>query len=118
MPEQKSGATSPKQIVTDFIHAINNEDWSTARELVKDDFVFDGVLGHREGADNYFDDMRRMKFKYEIQKIIGDEEDAAVKYDIQMRGKAIFTCGWYHVENGKIASLKVVFDPRPVLEGQ
>jgi limonene-1,2-epoxide hydrolase len=118
MSTQKSDATSPKQIVTDFINAVNNEDWSVARELVTDDFVFDGVLGHRDGADNYFEDMKRMKFKYEIQKIIGDHEDAAVKYNIQMGAKTIFTCGWYHVKNGRINSLKVVFDPRPVLEGQ
>ena len=117
MSTQKSDATSPKQITADFINAVNNEDWSAARELVTDDFVFDGVLGHRDGADNYFDDMKRMKFKYDIQKIIGDDEDAAVKYDIQMGAKTIFTCGWYHVKNGRITSLKVVFDPRPVLEG-
>lgn len=117
MSTQKSDAASPKQIATDFINAVNNEDWAVARELVADDFTFDGVLGHRDGADHYFEDMRRMKFKYDVQKIIGDDEDAAVKYDIQMGPKTIFTCGWYHVKNEKITSLKVVFDPRPVLEG-
>jgi limonene-1,2-epoxide hydrolase len=118
MAVQKNGATSPKQIVEDFINAINNEDWLKVRELLADDMVFDGVLGHREGADNYLDDMKRMKFKYDIEKIIGDDEDAAVKYEIQMGNTTVFTCGWYRVVNGRIQSVKVVFDPRPVLEGQ
>jgi len=33
-----------------------------------------------------------------------------------MSGATLFTCGWYQVEDGKIRSLKVVFDPRPVLD--
>ncbi len=32
-----------------------------------------------------------------------------------LSGTAVLTAGWYHVEVGKISSLKVVFDPRPVL---
>jgi hypothetical protein len=28
----------------------------------------------------------------------------------------LFGCGWYHVEQGKISSLRVVFDPRPLVE--
>ena len=32
-----------------------------------------------------------------------------------LSGVKLFASGWYHVEDGKIRSLKVVFDPRPVL---
>jgi hypothetical protein len=78
--------------------------------------VFDGVLGHRDGADDYVADMKKMKFKYSIQKAFADEDDVCLLYDIDMGGSTIFTCGWYKVRNNKIKSLKVVFDPRPVLE--
>lgn len=30
----------------------------------------------------------------------------------------LFTCGWYQVKDGKIRLLKVVFDPRPVLDAK
>jgi hypothetical protein len=77
---------------------------------------FRGVLGSRDGAEAYFKDMKNMKFKYDIKKTFVDGNDVCLFYDIDMSGKAILTCGWYHVENGKISSLRVVFDPRPVLD--
>lgn len=58
-----------------------------------------------------------MKFKYKIKKVFEEGTDVCLLYDINMGGKeTIFTCGWYHLKNNKIKSLKVVFDPRPVLE--
>jgi hypothetical protein len=73
-------------------------------------------MGKRDGADVYFSDMKKMKFKYEIHKALDDGNDVAVFYDIDMSGKKIFSSGWYHVINGKIEWFKVLFDPRPLLE--
>lgn len=33
-----------------------------------------------------------------------------------MAGVKTLSCGWYQVEDGKVTSLRVLFDPRPVLE--
>lgn len=57
-----------------------------------------------------------MKLKYKIIKVFEAENDVCVLYDLDMSGLTIFGCGWYQVEQGKVKSLKVVFDPRPVLE--
>jgi len=62
--------------------------------------------------------MEKMRFKYDIKKTFTDEDDVCLLYDINMQGTTIFTCGWYKVQNGKIKSLKVVFDPRPILEAK
>lgn len=87
-----------------------------ARRYLSDDVNFTGVMGTRNGGDTYMSDMEKMKFKYDIKKIWGDEDDVAVFYDIDM-GKAIILCsGWYHLEGGKINSIKVVFDPSALLE--
>lgn len=104
-----------KETVLTFIDALNNEDFALVRKCLRDDMVFDGVLGHRDGADAYVKDMEKMKFKYDIQKAFVDGKDVCLLYDIDMGGKTIFTCGWYQVHDDKIKSLKVVFDPRPVL---
>jgi hypothetical protein len=45
-------------------------------------------MGTRHGADAYFADMGKMKFKYEIKKTFAD---------------------------GKIREFRVLFDPRPLL---
>ena len=113
----KSTADNAKKVVLTFVNALNEEDFETARECLSDDMVFDGVLGHRDGADTYIEDMKKMKFKYKIKKTFEDDNDVCLLYDINMGGKnIIFTCGWYQIKYNKIKSLKVVFDPRPIIE--
>lgn len=110
-------ANDAKALVLSFIDAINKEDFETAAEYVNDNFTFDGVLGYRDGAEAYFKDMRKMKFKYDVIKAFADGDDVCVLYNIDMgSGEKIFTCGWYRLMYNKLNSLKVVFDPRPVLE--
>jgi hypothetical protein len=55
--------------------------------------------------------------KFDIQKAIADGGDVCLFHDLTRSSKTIFGCSWYHVANGKIDSLKVIFDPRPMLEG-
>jgi len=105
------------QVVLSFIKALNAEDFVSAKNYVKENLSFEGVMGSRHGAAAYFKDMEHMKFKYEVRKFFVNGDDVAVFYDINMgAGKNIFSAGWYHLEEGKIASFKVIFDPRPLLE--
>ena len=104
------------EIVTAFLKALNDEHFKSARSFLTDDMKFVGVMGTRDGGDTYIADMEKMKFKYDIKKIWGDGDDVAVFYDINMGGPAIFCSGWYHLSNGKISTIKVIFDPRPLLE--
>ena len=57
-----------------------------------------------------------MCLKYDVKKVFVDGNDVCVFYDVTLSGGALFTCGWYRVEDGTIHSLKVVFDPRPALD--
>ncbi len=116
--ETLTPVTSAKQVVVKFINALNNEDFEGAKAYTDDDMKFDGVLGSRNGSEAYFADMQKMKFKYDVKKVFADGNDVCLLYDINMGNATIFTCGWYKLKDGKICSLKVVFDPRPVLEKQ
>jgi limonene-1,2-epoxide hydrolase len=107
---------SSKQTVLSFIKALNEEDFDGARKYTNDDLQFIGVMGTRNGADAYFNDMAKMKLKYDVQKAFADGTDVCLWYDIDMDGQKIFSSGWYHIENHKIAWFKVLFDPRPLLE--
>jgi hypothetical protein len=75
-------------------------------------------LGSRNVADAYFKDMERMRLKYDAKKVFADGNDVCLFYDLAISGLTIFGCAWYQVANGKIRSLRVVFDPRPILEAQ
>jgi hypothetical protein len=105
-----------KDIVLNFLNALNAENFEAARHVLDNDMQFNGVMGSRSGVDAYINDMRKMRFKYDVLKVFENENDVAVFYDIDMNGKKIFTCGWYVVQNEKIKSLRVIFDPRPLLE--
>lgn len=107
---------STKETVLSFIKALNEEDFNTARKYANEDLAFVGVLGSRNGAEAYFSDMERMKIKYAVQKAIAEGDDVCLLYDLVLDGMNISGCGWYQLVNGKISSIKVVFDPRPVLE--
>ena len=89
---------------------------SAARGMLGDGMTFVGVLGAREGADAYIGDMKRMRLKYDIQKIFTSGDDVCVFSNLKISGVSIFCSSWYHVTEGKVDSLRVVFDPRPVLE--
>lgn len=110
---------STKEIVLSFIDALNREDFTAARQYLADDFNFIGVMGSRHGADIYLNDMTRMKFKYDIKKVLADDSDVSLFYDIDMgNATTIFASGWYQIQAGKIKTFKVIFDPRPLLEKQ
>lgn len=102
-------------IVQDFLTALNNEDFAKARTFLSDDMKFIGVMGTRDGADTYIEDMQKMRFKYSIQRLFADEKGVAVFYDINMGKENIFAAGWYEIENKQIKTFKVLFDPRPLL---
>lgn len=115
---EKTSVSTAEKVVTTFINALNDEDFTTAGKQLAPGMKFDGVMGSRESAEAYIHDMTHMKFKYDIKKLFADGDDVCLLYDINMGAATIFTCGWYHLEEGKINSLKVVFDPRPLLEMQ
>jgi hypothetical protein len=104
-----------KVVVLDFINALNTENFEIARAQLHDDMTFKGVMGERNGADNYIGDMKKMKFKYNIKKVFVDHDEVCLWYDINMGEKAIFSSGWYKLEDEKIKSFQVIFDPRPIL---
>jgi hypothetical protein len=104
-----------KVVVLDFINALNTENFEIARAQLHDDMTFKGVMGERNGADNYIGDMKKMKFKYNIKKVFVDHDEVCLLYDINMGEKTIFSSGWYKLEDEKIKSFQVIFDPRPIL---
>lgn len=116
MNHQTISSIDSKQIVLGFIDAMNQFDYGRARSLVTEDMSFVGVLGTRNGADAYFSDMQKMKFQYNVIRAFADGNDVCLIYDIDMGAQTIFCCGWYQLQDNKIKSFRVVFDPRPLLE--
>lgn len=102
MSVSASSAKSAKDVIVSLIGALNREDFATARKYV-------GVLGSRQGAEAYFKDMEHMRLKYNIQKAFVEGDDVCLIYDLKISGMTIFSCGLYHVRNGQVDSLEVLF---------
>lgn len=109
--------TTPN-VAEQFIQYLNEENFDKAESCLDPEFKFIGVLGKRENASVYMKDMRQMKFKYQIIQSFTAGEDVSFWYMIDMGNKTIEASGWYQIIDGKIHSLKVVFDPRPLLNDQ
>lgn len=103
-----------KEIVLKFLNALNKEDFETARKYLDDAMVFNDALDHRRGVEDYIRDLREMKFKYKIRKIIDDCNYVSILYDINICGTEVFACGLYYLKNGKISLIKVISEPRLV----
>lgn len=114
--EEKSPDTMVRETVLSFLDALNRENFDTAHKFLSLDVKFRGVMGSRDGSDNYMQDMRKMKFKYNLKQVFVDWRDVCVICDINMSGQVIPTCCLYHVKDGQITSIQAIFDPRPLLQ--
>lgn len=101
--------------VSAFLKALNENDFDGAAELMDENVRFEGVLGSVDGRKEYVNQMAKMKLRYNVQKLLYDEDSVSVLYEINMGGNNVLTSGWYEVHDGKITHIRVIFDPRPVL---
>lgn len=101
--------------VSSFLKALNDNDYEGAGEFMDEYVRFEGVLGSVTGRDEYIAQMAKMKLRYDVKKLLYDDENVSVLYEIDMGGKPVLTTGWYEVQDGRITHIRVIFDPRPVL---
>jgi len=111
MPEKKNA----RELVLAYLQALNDENFKLARRYVSDEMEFNGALASLQGADAIFAELERMRLRYDVKKVFADGNDVCVFYDVTLSGVKLFTGGWYQIKNQKVRSLKVVFDPHPVL---
>ena len=104
-----------KQVVLNLGTAINDERFQTARLYLANDMKYEGPFGTRVGAEAYLEEIERLRLKFHIQRIFANHEDVCVLYNIDAAGITVFACGWFQIKDGKVGSLKVIFDPRPLL---
>jgi limonene-1,2-epoxide hydrolase len=61
--------------------------------------------------------VRAIGLHQEVRKIFVDGDDVCVLADLSIAkvpGVKLFGCGWFQVKEGKIVSIRTIFDPRPL----
>ena len=104
-----------KEVVRGLGKALNDENFEMARGYVRDDMKYVGPFSCRAGAEAYLREIERLRLKFDIQRVFADGKDVCALYDITVSGITVFACDWFQIEAGKVSSLRVTFDPRPVL---
>ncbi len=105
------------QVADDFFAAWTGKDFERARALVHDDLSFVGPLESFSDADSYLSSLRRLSeivTGAEKQKVFVDGDDVCVIYELRtVPVPSSQVAEWYRVRDGKVASVRVMFDARP-----
>lgn len=106
------------EIVTDYQQALGRGDFDGARELLDDKLSFHGPIETFNSREPYLESLKKLHHiikRIDVKKRFVDGNDVCLLYDMVTNTPAgtAFIVEWYHVKGGKIAEIRVVFDPRP-----
>jgi ketosteroid isomerase-like protein len=117
------GVSEPEtfEVATKCLEAWSSGDFATARTLLRDDVTFVGPLGPDGGAESYMNrlvDLSHHVTSAEPIKVLVDGDDACIFYDLVTDAAvSVPTSDWYHVQDGKISSVRAYFDTRALTAG-
>jgi SnoaL-like domain len=123
--EEDSLMADSAAVAEGFFDAWTSSDFERARALLHDDLAFEGPLESFSDADSFIASLRHLGAIVtgaDRLKVFAEGNDACVIYELKTAPvPSSLTCDWYQMRNGKIASIKVMFDARPfaaMFEGQ
>jgi hypothetical protein len=117
MQKIESSAKSAKEIVMEFIEATERLDFQSARGYLKDNVSYVSPLNSFDRAEPYLKYNLHLYetgqlVKFDIKKEFADSNDFCILHEWNSQ----LVCVWYRVDDdGKISSVKVIFDPRAFL---
>ena len=94
---------------------ISSFDASRLQEILAEDLDFEGsIAGKRRGAAGFIAGLQRfvegLKGPINVQQRVEADDLAAVLYDTEIPGGSMRFAEFFRVENGRIASLKLLYD--------
>jgi hypothetical protein len=119
MQKNESSVKSARDIVREYTQATERQDFQLARGYLKDKVSYVSPLNSFDRAEPYLKYNLHLYEtgqlgKFDIKKEFADSNDVCILHEWNSQ----LVCVWYHVDDDeKISSVKVIFDPRPFLEG-
>lgn len=117
---ENGSAKSAREIVMEYLETlIERRDFKAARSYLKDDVSYVSPLNSFDRVEPYlkYNESLHMP-KPDIKKVFADGDDVCLLYEMTF-GKPPVTFPvslWAHVDDGKISSIRLVFDPRPFVQ--
>jgi limonene-1,2-epoxide hydrolase len=124
--QKNESRKSTKEIVMEYIEALERKDFRTARGYITDNISVVGPgpgpsgVQTINGVDPFIKYLEHADLpKLDIKKEFADSQDVCLLYEMHYRSPAVttFVCGLFHVnDEGKIASMRFVVDPRALFD--
>jgi SnoaL-like domain len=115
--------TNAKGVAIFYHTALNEQDFKSARSHLKDDMTFLAPIASHNSVDAYLEGNEQLRsiyrikmVLYEIKKIFMDGDHVCVFFGFRIGSAILFASGWFNVQNGKISSIRAVFNPRSIFE--
>ena len=105
-----------------YFRAWKAHDFEKFRSILADDVTFTGPLGQAGNADECvrgIQGMSQIMTDVVIRKTFIDGPDILTWFDLHTKvtEAPLPVANWSHVVDGKISSIQVTFDPRPLNSG-
>ena len=112
-------ADSPANVAAAYFDAWKSNDIERIRPLLHEDVAFDGALGSTRGVDETIAGLGRMFAMTERVEVVHrwvDGPDVLTWFELRTAAAGpLAIVNWSHIEAGRIARIRVTFDPRPLL---
>ncbi|MEU6275720.1 nuclear transport factor 2 family protein [Streptomyces populi] len=110
-----------RELAETYFTAWESGDFDTLRELLAEDVDFVGALGTASGVEKALAGLKglgRVLEKIDVKVRVAEGGEAITWFDLCTSvAPPTPTANWMHVEDGKIARIRVTFDPRALLAG-
>ncbi|HEY3729043.1 MAG TPA: nuclear transport factor 2 family protein [Solirubrobacteraceae bacterium] len=106
----------PKALAATYFAAWRAKDPELLRSALADDVQFFGPLAEVSGAEAYTESIQglyEITTDLEVHKVLADDSDALTWFDLHTSvAPPVPVANWCHARDGKIAVVRVAFDPR------
>lgn len=100
-----------------YLDAVGSKDLDTVQSLLAQDVTFVGPVMNIQGAPNVLESFRRIgaiHVRNDVKRVFVDGDEICVIYDfVSDTVGSIPTIEWLHVQNGRIASIRLYYDQLP-----
>jgi SnoaL-like domain len=120
MQKNESSVKSAKDVVMEYLQAAERRDFQSARGYLSDNISYVGPLNSFDRVEPYLKYFEHLKLpKFDYKKVFEDGNDVCLLYELKVGTPPVTSpvCLWAHVgDDGKISSIRVIFDPRPYIQ--
>jgi hypothetical protein len=115
--KEKESAVNAKEVVMEYIAAVNRKDFKSARSYVSGNISYRGPINSFDKAEPYLKYLEHLNLYLDVKKVFADGDDVCEFHEVNVNTlpEPLLVCMWFHVDGGKISSIRIVFDPRSFL---